>query len=86
VQFLEKAKYCSICNCVGVDLLPIYALHDVYTLADHVSCDLEIILFKGYCCPFFCENDLKLGLPQNIQIFAYIIYKKLFRIIRNVND
>jgi len=86
VQFLEEAKYCCVCNCIGVDLLPIYALHEVYTLAGYVLCGLETILFKGYCCPFLCENNPKLGLPRNIRMFAYIIHKKLFRVIRNAND
>jgi len=76
-----------------VDLLPIYALHDVYALSVYVSCELEMILYglnmmllKGYCCPFLCEKNPKLSLPRNIRMFAYIIHKKLFRVIRNAND
>jgi len=86
VQFLEEAEYCCVCDCVGVDLLPIYTLHDVSTLAEYVSCGFEMILFNGYCCPFLCENNPKLGLLGNIRIFARIIHRKLLRFIRSVNN
>jgi len=54
---LEEAERCSDCNRVRTDLLPKYEVHPTHIIADYVVCTFKNdIQFKGYFCPFPCDD------------------------------